>query len=85
MVVEINIPGPPSIIGHETLVALRALILRIARQHALQAHADALYILDWRPPLLAQQIEADDAIRVDVGMHRYGTVRRQGEGHLWGF
>jgi hypothetical protein len=61
-----NIPRPLLIIPHEVLVSLRPLLLRITRQHALQAHANRLDVLDRRPPAAVQQVEADDAVGVDV-------------------
>ena len=86
MVVEINVPRPQSIAPDEFLVTRRAFVLGVARQHALQGHAHALNILHRAPPLLTQEVETDDAVRVDVGMYRYWSVGLLNEGHfrrLW--
>ena len=32
-----------------------------------------------------EKVQADDAVRVDVWMHRYWAVRTGEEGHFWGF
>lgn len=74
MVVEIDIPWPQSIAPDKVLVTRRAFILGVARQHALQGHAHALDILHWTPSLLAQEVETDDAVRVDVGMYGYWSL-----------
>ena len=63
---KINIPRPLRIIPDEILIALGPLLLRITRQHALQTDADALDIVHWRPPRAVEQVEADDAVGVDV-------------------
>lgn len=74
MVVEIDVPGPQAVASDELFVARRPLILGIARQHALETHADTLDVLYRAPSLLSQEIEADDAVRVDVRMYGYGSI-----------
>jgi len=85
MIVKINISRSSPIIGHELLIPLRPLILRVPRQHALQTHAYALYVLDGRPALLAEEVETDYAVRVDVRVDGYWAVRAEVEGYFWGF
>lgn len=82
VVVEIDVPRPQSVAPDEFLVSGRALILGVARQHALQGHAHALNILHWAPSLLTQQVQTDDAVRVDVGVYRYWSVGLLDEGHF---
>lgn len=84
MVVELNVPGPLPVCADELLVAGGPLVLGVARQHALQAHAHALDVLDGAPALLAEEVEADDAVGVDVRVHRDGPVGGLDEGHLGG-
>jgi hypothetical protein len=82
---EVDIPWPLSIASHECFVSRRPLILRIACQHTLQTHTHALYIVHRAPALFVEQIEADDAVGVDVRMHgdRVGNVLD--EHAFWGF
>lgn len=61
-----NIPRPLRIIPHKILISNRPLLLRITRQHALQTHTYALNIVNGRPTAAVQQVEADDAVGVDV-------------------
>lgn len=82
MVVEINIPWPQSIAPDKFFITRRAFVLGISRQHALQGHAHALNVLHRAPSLLAQKVETDDAVRVDVGVYRYWSVGLLNEGHL---
>ena len=75
-----NIPRPLRIPPYEILVPRRALILRVPRQHRLNAHAHALDILHRTPALRAQQIETDDAVGIDVRVYGDGAAgRRAGE------
>ena len=85
MVVEIDIPRSEPVCPYELLVAGRPLILRVPCQHALQAHAHTLDILHGAPALLSEEIEADDAVGVDVGMYWDGSIGQMDEGDLWGF
>ncbi len=55
----------------ECLVTLWSLVLGIARQHALYAHAYALHALHRRPAGRAEEVETYNTIAVDVGVNRY--------------
>jgi len=71
IIIEPHIPRPlPT--PHHILVPDGALVLRVPRQHALHAHADALHVLDGAPAGAAEQVEADDAVAVDVRVHGDG-------------
>lgn len=74
MVVEVDVPRSQPVASHKLLVSGGALILDVAGQHALQAHAYALNVLDGTPALMTEEIETDDAVRVDVGVYWYGAV-----------
>jgi hypothetical protein len=52
VVEELNVSGPLLIASHKVLIAGRSLIFVVARQHALDAHADARNALDGTPALL---------------------------------
>lgn len=43
---EVDIPRPLCVVSHEILVSRRPLLLGVARQHALQTHADALNVVN---------------------------------------
>lgn len=64
-----NITDPATIIRHELTIPRRPLVPRVRRQHTLYAHADALDRLHGRPAGRAEQVETDDAVAVDVGVH----------------
>jgi hypothetical protein len=86
VVVEVDVPRSQSVALHELLVSGWSLILHVAGQHALQAHADALDVLDRAPALVTEEIETDDSVRIDVGVYRYGAVGFLLEDHfrrLW--
>lgn len=85
VVVELNIPRPLPVGAYKFLIAGGPLVLGVSRQHALQAHTHALDVLDGAPALLAEEVEADDAVGVDVRVHRDGSVGGLDEGHLGGF
>ena len=53
----------------EGVVALGTDVLGVARQHALNRHADAFDALDGRPACRAEEVETDDAVGVDVGVN----------------
>lgn len=82
MVVEIDVPRPQSVAPYELFVSRRPLILGVSCQHALQGHAHALNVLHRAPSLLAQQVETDDAVRVNVGVYRYWSVGLLDKGHF---
>lgn len=83
MIVEIDVLGPLSVCADKVLVAWGALVLAVARQHALDAHAHTLDVLDGAPALRAEQVEADDAIGIYVRVHRDRTIVLLDEGNLW--
>lgn len=68
-----NVPWPLRISSDKLLIARRPLIFCITGQHALEAHAYRLHILDGRPALRAEQVETDDAVGVDVRVDGDGT------------
>lgn len=78
LVNEPDISGPLGISADEFLVTGGTLVLGVARQHALYAHADTLDVVDGTPALGAEQIEADDAVGVDVGVDGHGPLWRFG-------
>lgn len=79
MVVELDVLWSEAVPADKVLVPLRALVLGVPRQHALQAHADALDVLHRTPSLLAEKVEADDAVRVDVRVDRDWAVGKLDE------
>ena len=85
MVVEADVPRPLSIPPHEVVITGWPLVLGVARQHALNAHAYAFDILHGAPSLATQKIETNDAVGVDVRMHGDGAVRGFHEGDFGGF
>jgi hypothetical protein len=70
---KVDIPWPLRIIPHEILIPLWPFLLRIACEHALQTNAYALDVVDGRPAGAVEQVEADDAVGVDVGVPGYGV------------
>ena len=87
MVEKVNVFRPQAVGFHKLLVPWRPLVLGVAREHALQAHANALNILYWAPALLAEEVQADDAVAVDVRVHgdlAFGGGG-DGEGYFWWF
>lgn len=66
VIAELNIAGALSVSSDKLLITRGPLVLGVAGQHALDAHADALGALDWAPALVAEKVEADDAVGVDV-------------------
>lgn len=74
MVEELDVFWTEPVPADKILVPRRALILGVPRQHALKAHTDTLDVLHRTPSLLAEEVEADDAVRVYVGMNRNRPV-----------
>lgn len=54
VIVKIDVPWAQPVCPDELLVSGWSLWLSIASQHALDAHAHALHILDWTPALATQ-------------------------------
>lgn len=73
MVMEANVPRPSPIRLDKLAIIRGSFILRIRRQHALDAHTDAFDGLDGRPARRAEEVETDDPIAVDVWMDGDGT------------
>lgn len=69
LVDERNISDAPTVVCHELAVTRGSLIARVCGQHALDAHTHALDGLYGRPAGGTEEIEADDAVTVDVGVH----------------
>ena len=63
----------------EGRVVGRALGARVAGEHALDADAHALHVMHGRPALRPEQVEADDAVAVDVRVQRDGPRDGVGE------
>jgi hypothetical protein len=87
---EVDITDATAVGGNELLVTGGSLIAIVGGKHALKAHADALNCLHWGPAGGAQEIKADNAIAVDMGMHWdcagcASGVRTLDELDLWGF
>ena len=79
MVVELDVLWSLAVRADEVFVSRRPLVLGVAGEHTLQTHADALNVLHWAPPLLAEKIKADDAVRVNMGVHRNRAIRKLDE------
>jgi hypothetical protein len=69
---KINISRPLLVILDKLVIPLGPLLLGITRQHTLQAHTHALDIVDRGPSGAVEQVEADDAVGVDVRVPGYG-------------
>lgn len=82
VVVEIDVLWPQAVAPDELLVSRWTLVLCVARQHALQRHANTLNILNRTPALLTQEVETYDAVRIDVRMYWYWSVGLLDEGHF---
>ena len=85
VVEKVDIFRPQAVAAHKLLVPWRALTLSVSREHALQAHADALDILHRAPPLLAEEVEADDAVGVYVRVDGDRPVGQVDKRDLGGF
>jgi hypothetical protein len=85
VVEKVNVFRPQAVAAYKLLVPWRSLILSVAREHALQAHAHALDILHGAPPLLAEEVEADDAVGVYVWVDGDRAVGQVYKRDLGGF
>jgi hypothetical protein len=56
MVIELNVAWAQAVAPNKLFVARWTLILRVASEHTLDTHADALYVLDWTPTLSTEEI-----------------------------
>jgi hypothetical protein len=70
---KVNVPRPRRVVPDEVLVAWWPLLLRVAREHALQTDADALHVVYGTPAGFVEKVEADNAVGVDVWVPRYGV------------
>ncbi len=85
MVVELDVPWAQPVASHKFFVTRRTLVLGVTGQHALDAHADTLHILDGTPSLLTEEVKTDEAVCIDMWVHRNGPVWQLNEGNLWRF
>ena len=83
MVEELNVAGPLPVSADKLLIARRSFVLVIAREHALDAHTDALRVLDRAPTLIPQKIEAYDSVGVNVWMHGNRSIGFLVERDFW--
>jgi hypothetical protein len=79
MVIELHVPRAQPVAPNKLFVPGRTLVLCIASQHALDTHADALYVLNRAPTLSTKEIQADEAIRVDMRMHGNWSIGKLDE------
>lgn len=70
---ETYVPWSLRVVPDKVLVSRWSLLLGVAREHTLETDAHALYVMHWTPPLSVEEVEADDAVRIDVRMPRYGV------------
>ena len=61
-----DIPGPLAVLPDELVITRRQFPPVIAGEHALDAYAHGLDVVDGRPAVAGEQVEADDAVGVDV-------------------
>lgn len=79
---KLDVPRPRCVVPYEVLVAWWPLLLRVAREHALETHADALYVVHGAPAGSVEEVEADNAVGVDVWVPRYGMRVVLNEDHF---
>jgi len=70
---KVNIPRPLSVIPDKVLISLWPLLLRVARKHTLKTDTHAFDVVDRGPAGAVEQVEADDAVGVDVWVPGYGV------------
>nr|POF07879.1 hypothetical protein CFP56_66171 [Quercus suber] len=78
MIQEVDVSRSLPVTTHKLLVPRRPFGLGVTRQHALNTDTDALNIVHGAPALRVQQIEADYAVGVDVGVQRHTAQRWSG-------
>jgi len=69
---EADIPRPLLVVPYKVLISRWSLLLRIACKHTLQAHTYTLYVMNWRPARTVEQVQANDAVGVNVRVPRDG-------------
>lgn len=82
MVVEVYVSGSQAVSAYEVLIARWSLIPSVPRQHALKTHAYTLHILNRAPSLCSEQVKTNDAIGIDMRMHRNWSIFELDEGYL---
>ncbi len=82
---ETDVSGSLRVPPHKILVPWRPLILGVSCQHALDTHAHTCDILHRAPSLRAEQVQADDAVGVDVWVDGDGAVGGCHEGYFGSF
>jgi len=80
MIQEIDIPRPLPIRPDKLGVPRRPFGLGITREHALDRNANALDVVHGAPALGVEQVEADDAVAIDVRVQGDLAVDGAGEG-----
>jgi hypothetical protein len=85
MVIELHVPWAQPVAPYKLFVPGRALVLCISSEHALDTHADALHVLNWTPTLSTEEIQADDAICIDMRMHGNWSIGKFDESDLGRF
>nr|POE49419.1 hypothetical protein CFP56_50336 [Quercus suber] len=78
MIEKVDVPWSLPVTPHELLIPGGPFRLGVTRQHTLDADTDALDVVHGAPALRVQQIEADDAVGVDVRVQ--GDAARRGGG-----
>lgn len=68
---KVDVPRPLGVVLDEVFISRRSLLLRVAREHALQTDAHALHIVYGTPAGTIEKVEADDAVGVDVRVPGY--------------
>ena len=69
-----DIPRALPVLPDKLVIARRQLPSVVAGQHALDADAHGLDVVDGRPAVAGEQVQADDAVGVDVWMDGDGAV-----------
>ena len=85
VIVELDVLRPRLVCADEVGVAFGTVVFCVAREHALDAHTYALNILYGAPARGAQEVQAYDAVRVDVRVHGYRPALLLREDDLGGF
>lgn len=85
VIVKLDVLRPCLVRADKVGVAFGPVVLCVAREHALDAHTYALDILYGAPARGAQEVQADDAVGVDVRVHGYRPVFLLSEDDLGGF
>lgn len=84
LIYETDVSGPLCIPPHKFFIAWWPLILGVSCKHALDAHAYACDVLHRTPALGIQQVQADNAIGVDVWVDGDGALGAHHECYFGG-